>query len=344
MRLVHHGFVKACAVSLVLGVLAGPLRGEWLGSENVSALEPIAESAEFSGCVDSACCPDRSFYVQADALILQRVPLRIEQPVVLDTAGATLLTTRDAGLPMQAGPRLTLGFSSDDCRAWEGVYFGTHSWHGTASVDLANDLWIPGDLALATFDFRFADQMRIDYSAQLHNVEINRWWHGGAYSWLAGFRYVNLDENFNILARDANTGGSDYRIDAENNLFGGQLGGRLDGCRGRFAWDLTGKAGLFGNAGRQHTFVGDFNNTFVLRDVAANSTDLALVAEITLNAEWRLCDTWSVRAGYNLMWVEGVVLAPNQLDFTDTPLSGSAIDNDGGIFLHGAHVGLAACW
>ena len=48
-------------------------------------------------------------------------------------------------------------------------------------------------------DFLFADQMRIDYSAQLHNVEINRWWRRSRCSWMAGFRYVNLDEEFKIV-------------------------------------------------------------------------------------------------------------------------------------------------
>ncbi len=344
MRFSKHWLIGVSAACLLVTALVGPLRGELLLAESASITDPVAQSPDGTCCVESACCPERRFSVQADALLLKRVPRSLNQPVVLDTAGATLLTTRDADLPMRAGPRLTLGFASDDCHAWEGVYFGTHNWHGSATAEQANDLRIPGDLALATLDFLFADQMRIDYSAQLHNVEVNRWRHGGTCSWLAGFRYLNLDEDFNIRANDFNTGGSDYRVEAENNLFGGQLGARLAGCRGRFAWDLTGKAGVFGNAGRQHTFVGDFDNTFVIRDVAGRRNNVALVADITFNAQWQLCDTWSVRAGYNVIWVEGVVLAPDQLDFTDTPLSGTAVDNGGGIFLHGAHVGLAARW
>jgi hypothetical protein len=333
-----------CALGFVLGSLAVPLRGEELAATSVPLAEELADDAGCECCAQAIGVTANSFFVQADALLLKRVPRSLNQPVVLDTPGATLLTTRDADLPFQVGPRLVMGFAPDECRSWEGVYFGTHSWHGTAAVQQANGLRIPGDLALASLDFLFADQMRIDYSAQLHNVEINRWWHRGTVSWLAGFRYVNLDEEFNIHAQDFNTGGSDYRIEADNNLFGGQLGARLAGCRGRFAWDATGKVGVFGNAGRQHSFVGDFDNTFVLRDTGGRRNNAAMVADISLNAEWRLCDTWSVRGGYHLMWVEGVVLAPDQLDFTDTPLSGSTVDNGGGIFLHGAYVGLAAGW
>jgi hypothetical protein len=48
--------------------------------------------------------------------------------------------------------------------------------------------------------------------------------------------------------------------------------------------------------------------------------------------------------GYNLIWIEGVALAPDQLDFTNTTTSGSGIDTDGGVFLHGVNAGLEARW
>jgi hypothetical protein len=188
------------------------------------------------------------------------------------------------------------------------------------------------------------DQMQVDYSSQLHNVELNRWCHRHGRSWLAGFRYVNLDERFNIHASDFNTGGSDYSIGSWNHLFGGQIGARLAGRRCRLSWDITGKAGLFGNAGGQRTAIADFDNTFALRNTHASATNVAFVADINVSLSWRLSDVWAVRGGYQVMWVEGVALAPDQLDFTDTPLSSTTVDHSGGACWHGAHVGLAACW
>jgi hypothetical protein len=44
------------------------------------------------------------------------------------------------------------------------------------------------------------------------------------------------------------------------------------------------------------------------------------------------------------MWIEGVATAPDQLDFTDTSTSGSHVVSNGGLFLHGANVGLEARW
>ena len=48
--------------------------------------------------------------------------------------------------------------------------------------------------------------------------------------------------------------------------------------------------------------------------------------------------------GYNVMWVEGVALAPNQLDFTDTPTSGTELRSTGGVFFHGANAGVVFQW
>jgi hypothetical protein len=68
------------------------------------------------------------------------------------------------------------------------------------------------------------------------------------------------------------------------------------------------------------------------------------VGELGLSGTYQLTRVLTVRGGYNLMWIAGVALAPDQLDFTDLPSSGTALDRGGGIFLHGANVGLEARW
>jgi PAS domain S-box-containing protein len=42
--------------------------------------------------------------------------------------------------------------------------------------------------------------------------------------------------------------------------------------------------------------------------------------------------------------IEGVALAPNQLDFTNTPDSGTDVHTNGGVFFHGVNLGLEARW
>ena len=50
-------------------------------------------------------------------------------------------------------------------------------------------------------------------------------------------------------------------------------------------------------------------------------------------------------AGYSAIWIEGLALAPDQLDFNfATSPSGNQLHNGGGMLLHGVNVGLEARW
>jgi len=53
---------------------------------------------------------------------------------------------------------------------------------------------------------------------------------------------------------------------------------------------------------------------------------------------------WGIRAGYNLIWIDGLALAPNQFDFSVADNAGSALASGGGVFLNGANLGLEARW
>ena len=156
--------------------------------------------------------------------------------------------------------------------------------------------------------------------------------------------YLSLNEQFNLRAIDSDSGASDYHIHARNSLFGGQLGARVERRWRCIDWELTGKAGVFGNVGHQGTWMGDFDNTVILRDSATTRNNVAFVGDLNWTVSFRLNDVWTIRGGYTVMWVEGLALATDQLDFTDTVTSGTAVRNGGGVFLHGANVGLEARW
>jgi hypothetical protein len=70
----------------------------------------------------------------------------------------------------------------------------------------------------------------------------------------------------------------------------------------------------------------------------------AFIGELGFSATYQVTSTLYAKAGYNLLWVEGIARAPDQLDFTDTPESGTALVIGKGAFLHGANVGLEARW
>jgi len=228
---------------------------------------------------------------------------------------------------------------------------GIFNWQSSATIVGNNDLAIPGDLGLASFDFFAADRIRLDYKSKLHSAEANIVqtiaddFLLDSLSLVGGFRYVTVLEDFTLRSTDLDTGTSKYRIHTTNNLFGGQLGGRVKQTFDTFGWDATAKAGVFGNASQQTQSVTDFPPPFVLRDSRGDrGGQVAFVFDVSLSGFFRINDTWALRSGYNLLWVQGVSLAPNQLDFTDTPTSGMSLDRSGGFFAHGMNVGVQANW
>jgi hypothetical protein len=227
----------------------------------------------------------------------------------------------------------------------EAVYFGLNHWNTSGFVKGNNDLKIPDTLGLATDDFFGANRMLVSYSSRIHNAELNYYHRIGCsfLELLAGFRYFNLSENFNIQTVDSDAQRSDYNVRTNNNLYGGQIGGRWRCQIGVLGLDFVGKAGVFGNDASQRTFVGDFNNSFTFRDSHTGRCQAAFIGELGLNATVRLTQHIFVRAGYNILWLEGIARAADQLDFTDTPTSGTAL-HAGSALVHGANVGMEVRW
>jgi hypothetical protein len=295
--------------------------------------------------------PDATWYASAEAFLLQlNHGANGNTPVILNsTSGETLLGTSDLNYSMQAGPKLVLGRAMGDGGAAELVYFGLNDWNTGRTVTGNNDLRVPGDLGLATLDFFNADQLTASQGASLNNVEANAWQriNEGPVSLMTGFRYFNLDEQFQISAQDSDTGASNYTVRTRNNLFGAQVGGRyreMIGANGRFGVEATAKAGLFGNNVGMNQFVSDFDNTFVLRNTGVTASRVAFVGDLGFTGLIRVTDNVNARIGYSLIWAEGVARAANQLDFTDTATSGTLITYGQGAFMQGINIGFDVGW
>ena len=108
--------------------------------------------------------------------------------------------------------------------------------------------------------------MHVDYTSELHNVEINYVHTWGRLSVLGGFRFVRLSDDFGLQSTAVSPGipwsqplslSDEYHVHSENNLYGAQLGGRYRICCERFFGEFTGKAGLFGNDLNQSQFLTD---------------------------------------------------------------------------------------
>ena len=321
-------------------------------------------------------CP--SVYAQVDALFMTRQPRFAQQPMVVDDqTGTTLLSTSDLDFNFEPGLRATVGMRHSGGRALEFSYFGLCQGDASAFVEAPD-----GDSYLIFWDnlvgnaFVDMDWVRVNYSSWLHSFELNlpccsgccesdsgKGKGGGegkgcadscvgavrsrSFEWFAGMRYLNVGERLDIATQRTvvtEIENGSYNLRTTNHLYGAQLGARLRRSQGSFGWEATGKAGIFGNDSHQMQSVTDFPG-FELpgRTVSSSRGGVAFVGEVNLSALVRLTDVWNVRTGYNAMWIEGLALAPDQLDF-DFASTPSGVRNGGGMFLHGVNVGLEARW
>jgi hypothetical protein len=291
--------------------------------------------------------PEYGSYFQGDALYLTRFH-EPERTVAVDLAQGSrpVLNSDNARLTnlWRLGMLLTVGRQFDQVSAFELTYFGLNQWHATAGVTGPGTLAIPSPLANVTQDYVFADSIIIDYSSTINNAEGNYRQTIEGLTLLMGFRYFNLDESFRLSSTVTQFGTSDYKISAINHLIGGQVGGGLTEKWGRLTVEALGKFGVFGNLATQRTDLLDFNNTFVRRNVRADSTATSVLGEAVASASFQVFDWLSIRGSYRFVWVHNVALAPNQLDFSNTPNSSNFVDANDDLFLQGASLGAEIRW
>ena len=338
-------------------------------SERVAALPESSRTESSSITDDSGCdgwsdecrnlmpsckmCP--CTYGWAEGLLLWRDNQSTNRPIVINlNTQDTLISTNDLNFDSGWGIRAGFGIRRCDNWGWEFEYLGVFDQNAARSVELADELALPGDLGLSTNNFFFADEVSVRYESQINNAEINRVCcccccedacNCRSVEWLYGFRYLNLNEDFSIVSTDFQESTSTYDIHTNNNLFGLQVGQRVRHCRGRWSWEGTGKAGIFGNAAEMHSDpIVDFPALVVRPSRSESTGNVAFVGDLNLTAIYQINRIWGARLGYNLIWIEGVALAPDQLDFTSTTSGGSGISTDGGVFLHGVNAGFEARW
>ncbi|MBA4190748.1 MAG: hypothetical protein C0467_22410 [Planctomycetaceae bacterium] len=162
------------------------------------------------------------------------------------------------------------------------------------------------------------------------------------------------------------------RTVANNNLFGAQIGGELGRTwfDNRFGLAANGKVGIFANNANQLTsngarlITGGGTATSTLAAGRGN-TDFASLYEGGITATVRVTSRIRVRGGYQALFVQGLALAPTQLAATGTaiqkssqlvpgsfipfapppstlppPGTGSGLNTNGNLLLHGPFVGL----
>jgi hypothetical protein len=294
--------------------------------------------------------PAFGVYGQADALWLARIH-SVDRPLVVQipNTNVPLLSAQDASLTgrFDIGTLFTLGYQLDKVAATELTFFGFNNWNSSASVfDPTGFLHLAGTLSPSTNDFAFADRMTITYSSRFFNAEANYKQNIEGLTLLAGFRWFNLTEQFNINSHNpAFNESSDYHVTAYNYLVGLQTGAGYSVQWGRLNLGILGKIGVFANIASQKTLLQDFGNTQIDRDYRTGTTPVSVLGEIIANASFQVTDWMALRVGYRFLGVNNLALGPSQID-----LRGPAVSSPPFIYahdyllLHGANAGVEFRW
>jgi hypothetical protein len=285
---------------------------------------------------------------RVDALIAWRNAPPDRPLVETGLTAAPVLNASGMDSPAAAGPRFSIfRFNDAAGTALETTYFQLANWRSERPLSAQSNLYAlapPGFYGNGnTQNFDTGD---VNLGAWMKSLEINRhWWIGQHARFLAGFRWVEWQENFSMSDEFVGTETIQdfYSTECFNSLYGGQIGADLAlwNSGGTLQVNGVGKAGVFYNHAFQRTWTNlpdsGLDGVFGERDLTS------FFGEVGINASYRITQKWAWRVGYSLFWLSGVAVPANQLGVADVGTVRS-INGNGSVLLHGVTTGLEARW
>jgi len=279
------------------------------------------------------------------------VPNPFPPPVGTPT---TALDINQTANEAAAGPRIGVILNLDNVYSVEGNYFNVRPFNGEQSTPHSDAAY--GMNNIAGFGpppgLQNIDWAQVTTDAAIQSAELN--WRRrtcGPVTWLAGFRWVEWNQNMQLLDHYRTTapGGPTvdnaerFNVATVNDLYGGQGGAdvMLWNNGGPIRFNAVGKAGVFYNTAGQ-TFGGFSGTTLPTLSAAAQQT--AFFGELGIFGTWQMTDWLAWRTGYNFFWLSGVAVPVDQLAKTDIGTGTATIDTNGSVFLNGVQFGLESRW
>lgn len=205
------------------------------------------------------------------------------------------------------GMRALVGVSISDWYRIEFSSLGFHSW---------------SDPCCPTND---ANNGTVSFSSDLDNAELNLRRRVAMpadrhvcaqMSCLVGLRYMNVTEE--LVATDG------ARTTTDNDLVGVQIGTLAQFLVHNRAWiDFEIKGAILMNDAER-----SWDNA-----VFASEDGTSFLGDLSLQFNYQFAPSWTIRAGYNAMWLTGVALAAENHNAL-------CVDHDGDVVYHGPNIGL----
>ena len=250
----------------------------------------------------------RRYVVAADCIYL----FRDDADFAIFADAFDAVFTDSNGLDGGLTPRMVVSLPATKTCDVEAIYFGTDAWNASSDFD------VPGDSGSLEFD------------SQLHSGEVNIRYN--ATPWLTlmhGARYIEFDEDLNYSLPLAGFA-ANFHFDTDNILWGYQIGADVGLVNILDRIQIVGvvKGGIYGN---QADWARVSNVGGVISDFGNEFTTFASTLETEVTGTVRLSDHCALRGGYQMLWINGLALAmenlvaPNSADL---------------LLMHGAFAGL----
>lgn len=333
--------------------LAATPRNDFLNDDTPPAgdtAQPTGSCQEDGACSPAICVVDCCCYrwqVWANALFLTRaggddLSLAFGDPSA--PKGSEVFGSDDLEFGFAWGPNVGVARCLDPCTSIGVEFFAIDGWSTEGQADGNISVQFPSFPYLPDGGYGLA---RFRYESYLYNTEVNLRRRASCANWLtmlAGFRWIELGEEFGTVFE---TGGAspNYLIDVNNHLYGFQLGA-LANFKNCGPWFLDGwlKAGLYGNSADQETEEDFTSAGGEVAYATARDSNVAFASDVGVSVGRHITDRLTARLGYMALWIEGVALAPDQLDNSDPSSGVASLDNSGSVFYHGGFVGLEYLW
>lgn len=318
-------------------------------------------------------------YMQRNTTFGNQIDFTIE-----DVGGPVVLSSSQLDYGWEPGFRIIGRYDLGPLSVLEFGYMGIYDWHTAASYRdpdeggpmFAPDLYSlfsmygtnPDDVSTAMNPMPQTEQSlmhSLALDADFHNAEMSyrRYWVG---FWpqmsgtiLAGFRYTRVAEDFHFAAF-SDEASFDYDLRVRNDLAGFQTGGDL--------WIRVMQGLRIGTEGK----VGIYNNRLRLRNSVVSSPMIdsaedefpavaedfrrhqaAFITEASVDVVADILPSWSLRAGYEVMYINSIALAGENFN-TGPPYPEVAFDEpnprvpflagQGHALFTGFHAGVEYIW
>ena len=303
---------------------------------------------------------------RADALILFRNAPSFRPLYVTAPGGANALNANQLNSFASVGPRVSL-FRRDayNCNtSWEGTYIYSGSFVSDRTLPFVGggyNLASPGIFGVKPTDNpNGVDAVTARLVSSLESAELNRRWGlGSCTQLLAGFRWIQWQENLAIsdayALGTANAGADFYNTNCVNDLYGGQIG--LDTLLWQPAkgFRLEGlvKAGAYYNNAVQNSSLSQPATPYAASvGVGQSPAACSFAGELGLTGVVPLCCNWDFRFGYFGLWLTSIAQPSNQLsgqklDAGDVATIGQptgSLNTSGTVVLQGLSLGLEGRW